>query len=293
MQAATAHHLDLACVKLHDTQVQLNKTEDQSRNTQNQLNNTQETTKELVEKVDALQRQLKEKLDEKQVMQINKGKCFMWKIDNFSEFLRQAKTGQRHKIESVPLYTESCGYKLKIVFYPNGNGDGSNTHLSVFSYAIKGEYDAILQWPLQIAVRFTLIDQQCDALHRENVQLCFTQTINRPNENSDHDNSRGFIKFISHEKLETRRYLVDDALFLQVEIGPTVNELKSWSTSSLYTCEPTKPAGLPVSVPIASCAARRPLQSTQPECVPQIYRPNFTPAKSAKPFQNVKYGKKM
>ena len=187
--------------------------------------------------MDALQKELKEKLDEKQVMQINKGKSFMWKIDEFSEFLWQAKTGQSKKIESVPFYTESCGYKLKIVFYPNGNGDGNNTHLSVFNSAVKGEYDAILQWPLQRAVRFTLIDQQCDALHRENVQLCFTQTINRPNEDSNDDNPRGFPKFISHEKLKTRRYLVDDTLFLQIEIGPTVNELKSWSTSSLYTCE--------------------------------------------------------
>ena len=80
---ATAAHLDLACVKLNDTEDQLKNTQTQLNNTQVQLNKTQiqlndaqtrlnktqvqliethETTRELVEKVDTLQRQLKEKL---------------------------------------------------------------------------------------------------------------------------------------------------------------------------------------------------------------------------------------
>lgn len=30
----------------------------------------------------------------------------------------------------------------------------------------------------------------------------------------------GFADFISHEKLHSRRYLVEDTFFLQVEVGP-------------------------------------------------------------------------
>ena len=74
LQSSTDGHLALACVKLNNTQeqlantqVELNKTQIQLNNTQTQLNNSQETTVELVRKVDLLERQLKEKLNEKQV----------------------------------------------------------------------------------------------------------------------------------------------------------------------------------------------------------------------------------
>lgn len=72
-QSSTEAYLALACVKLNNTQeqlantqVELSKTQIQLKNTQTQLNNSQETTVELVRKVDWLERQLKEKLNEKQ-----------------------------------------------------------------------------------------------------------------------------------------------------------------------------------------------------------------------------------
>ena len=259
---ATAAHLDLACVKLNDTEDQLNNTQTQLNNTQVQLNKTQiqlndaqtrlnktqvqlnetqETTRELVQKVDALQKRLNEKQQykavEKTVIQMKQKKTFMWKIDSFSEILREAKLGVNTRIESVPFYTESCGYKLKVWLYPNGVGCGKDTHLSVYNQVMKGEYDAILPWPFQKAVKLTLIDQQPSAFfRRENVEHAFTQSIPcRPTIEGNINNSLGFPHFVSHEKLKTRHYLVDDTLFLQVEVGPVSSEFQSWSTSSLRT----------------------------------------------------------
>ena len=177
LQSSTEAHLaftqeELAATRIDllNTQIKLEKTQGQLDNTQTQLTDTQETTRDLVKKVDELQRQLKEKLNGKQVneaieskvMQMKKAKSFVWKIQNFSEVLRQAKElGGCHSIlKSDPFYTESCGYKMQLLLYPNGNGPGVNTHISVFHCVIEGEYDALLSWPLSTAVKISLIDQQ-------------------------------------------------------------------------------------------------------------------------------------
>ena len=265
LQSSTEAHLALACVKLNDTQeqlaitrvelnkaqiqlieaqIKLDKTQGQLENTQTQLTDTQETTRDLVKKVDELQRQLKEGLNEKQVneaieskvMQMKKAKSFMWKIQNFSEVLRKAKEiGGFHRIlKSEPFYTESCGYKMQLLLYPNGDGgSGVNTHISVFHCVIAGDYDALLSWPLSTAVKITLIDQPRNIFSHKPVDFCFTHKVNeRPKENSIC--SLGFSEFVSHEKLKTNRYLMeDDTLFLRVVIGPDTTQLKWWSTDPI------------------------------------------------------------
>lgn len=252
LQSSTEAHLALACVKLNDTQEQLaitraelNKTQGQLGNTQGQLDNTrtqltdtQETTRDLAKKVDELQRQLKEKLSEKQVneaieskvMQMKKAKSFMWKIQGFSELLRLAKQGFCKMLKSYPFYTESCGYKMHLAVLPNGDRSGENTHVSVYLCVIPGEYDAVLSWPFITAVRITLVDQK--RFLQQNVDVCFTLRVDeRPKENSNC--SLGTSEFVSHAKLERGRYVMDDTLFLRVVIGPDSTELKWWSTDPI------------------------------------------------------------
>ena len=152
-------------------------------------------------------------------------RIFIWKVDNFGEILEQAKTGVKEVVESNPFYTartESYGYKLKVRIDPNGCGPGKNTHMSVFTVVMKGEYDAILPWPFRKKVTFTVIDQQEDAAQRENVTMEFA-TGDFPKQHGrpvrEENTGLGFEQLISHEKLNSRRYLVDDTLFLQVEVG--------------------------------------------------------------------------
>ena len=190
-------HLNLACSKLKDVEVTLSKTKEELA-----------ATKKLVDT-----------------------RTFIWKVDNFGKILEQAKTGEKEYIESDPFYTattESHGYKLKVRIDPNGFGPSKNTHLSVFIFVMKGESDAILPWPFRKKVNFTLIDQQEDPAKRVNVAA---QLFNRDSEFShcfvrpveEQNTGWGCPRFVSHEKLNSRvryRYLVDDALFLQVDIGP-------------------------------------------------------------------------
>ena len=246
LQSSAEAHLALACVKLNDTQEQLASTRVELNKAQTQLTDTQETTRDLVKKVDKLQRQMKEKLTKNQVneavqskvMQMKKARSFMWKIQNFSEQLKQAKEGSVifKVLKSDPFYTESCGYKMQLLLCPNGNGSGENTHISVFLSVIEGEYDSLLSWPFITAVKFTLIDQQ--RFLRQNVDYSFTHSFTeRPKEDSP--SYVGSPKFVTHEKLKTRRYRVDDTLFLRVVIFPdsTVTQLNWWSTYPLSKSE--------------------------------------------------------
>lgn len=242
LQSATSLHLELACVKFERTEVRLtsteaklNDTEAKLYETQVKLYNTEETTKKLLEKLDTLQRQFENKLGEGQgngteekvvMVKTERANCpseFVWKITDFSEILRQAKAEEKEMIESVPFYTDRHGYKLKVRVYPNGIKSGKNTHLSVYIIIMKGEYDAILPWPFKKKIIFTIIDQQEDPTERQNAAMrllpgnhphCFARPINEDNK------TRGFAQFISHEKLHSRRCLLDGTLFLQVEVGP-------------------------------------------------------------------------
>ena len=116
LQAAMRLHLDLACVKLSDTQKKF-----------------EETTKKLVERVNALEKDMHSK---------ERCESFTWRIDGFSEVLRKAKSGKETSIDSSPFYR--YGYKCKINIRPNGLDSGENTHLSVYLIIMKGEYDATL-----------------------------------------------------------------------------------------------------------------------------------------------------
>ena len=184
LQAAMRLHLDLACVKLSDTQKKLEKLE---------------------KRVNALEKH------------IQCESSFTWRIDCFSEDLRKAKIGEETILESSPF--DRYGYKCKIRIYPNGFDSGENTHLSVFLVIMKGEYDATLTWPFHKKMTCTLIDQQENEHNRENIVESATldpkfSSFARPVKKQNP--GWGFHQFVSHEKLQKRRYIVDDTIFVQV-----------------------------------------------------------------------------
>ena len=146
---------------------------------------------------------------------------FTWKIGSFRELLRKAKSGEQTDLYSSPFYR--YGYKFKLLISPNGQGDGKDTHLSIFIIIMKGEYDATLTWPFNKNVTFTLIDQQEDANARESIVETLSANersrkyFSRPME--DENSGWGYPTFASQEILQKRRYIVDDTIFIQVQIG--------------------------------------------------------------------------
>nr|XP_058965315.1 TNF receptor-associated factor 4-like [Pocillopora verrucosa] len=196
LESATRLHLDLVCIKLNNTEVLLDKTRDELKNAM-------------------------ELLKSSSVQHTN---AFLWRIDGFSEILKQAKNEGKERIYSDPFYTKTetdgFGYKLRVFIYPNGIGNAKNTHMSVFITIMKGEYDAILPWHFNKKVKLTLIDQEDDPEERENetkeVEGRNIPSFSRPI--AEENTGIGFDCFVSHEKLKSQHYIVDDTLFLQVEI---------------------------------------------------------------------------
>ena len=141
LQSAMTVHLDLACLKLRDTEVKF-------KETQNKLNETQDLTRQLMENFATLQNLFMEKVlkDKKKVLERENG-TFLWEIHDFNEVFKQSKAGIKETVESMIPNTATYGYNLKGRIKSNGEGSGRNTHLSIFIVVMKGEYDAILTWP--------------------------------------------------------------------------------------------------------------------------------------------------
>ena len=220
LESAAKLHLDLACVKL-------NKNNEEFQEVTKRLEAKIDTLEKQVEKKWNLQQQLTTDLSVKlnrqnrEVLKLKEeSPPFVWKISGFNGLLKSAKRRINTYVDSPPFFTGPVGYKLFVCIYPNGDGDGRNTHLSVYISLLKGKYDAILPWPFRKTVTFTLIDQQENELNANNVAMMFTpdpanSCFARPVKDSN--DGLGFCCFISHEQLRSRRYIVDDTLFLKVQ----------------------------------------------------------------------------
>jgi len=180
LQSATKVHFDLACVKL---------------------------------------RKLEEKVNTLETRQMQIPGVHTWKITGFSEVMKRAKSGEQTEIFSAPFYEH--GYKFRLSLVPNGQSSGKDTHVSIYFVLMKGEYDALLSWPFGEEVMFTLIDQQEDPNDRESISCtayakkdenCFMRPVKNVNKGC------GFPRFVSHDELKGRQYIVDDTVFIQIKV---------------------------------------------------------------------------
>ena len=77
---------------------------------------------------------------------------------------------KRHKDEntiwySPPFYTHMCGYKLCLSVCASGYGDGEDTHVSVYTHLMRGEFDSHLKWPFRGEITIQLLNQLEDEEH--------------------------------------------------------------------------------------------------------------------------------
>ena len=144
---------------------------------------------------------------------------FVWKINGFNDILQGAIFGIEDEICSEPFFTGKAGYKLSLCILPDGNQSQRHRYLSVYLCYLKGTYDDILDWPFHHEVTFTLIDQQDGKSFRENVVKSMVSKGFKPTSDESF-RMEGIERFVSHKNLKTRRYIVDDTLFLQVEFDP-------------------------------------------------------------------------
>ena len=113
----------------------------------------------------------------------------------------------------------------------NGHGKGKDTHISIFLYLMRGDYDNSLRWPFEGDIAVELLNWREDNHHCRGDTI----TLNRHN---DPDGSitgrvinkeyapavRGIICFISHSSLlynpdTNTEYLQDDCLRVRVVVA--------------------------------------------------------------------------
>lgn len=143
---------------------------------------------------------------------------YIWKIDNWSQRMHDAKIGKTPSLYSPPFYVGRFGYKVCGRLYPCGDGIGKGSHLSMFFVVMKGEYDALLPWPFRQKVTFRLIDPN----RMNDLTDCF-----RPDPNSSSfqkpkssmNIASGTPKFVSHRTLDS--YVVDNTLFVKISVDRT------------------------------------------------------------------------
>ena len=140
--------------------------------------------------------------------------AFLWRIPEVRRRIRDAKIGRVTSIYSPPFYTGRNGYKMCIRAYLNGDGSGEGTHLSIFFVLMKGEYDALLQWPFESKVSLILVDQD----HMRHLVQSFkpnpqSSSFQRPK--TDMNVASGCPEFAELSTLDNTSYVKDDQLYIK------------------------------------------------------------------------------
>jgi hypothetical protein len=146
---------------------------------------------------------------------------------------------------SRPFFSSISGYKLGMFVFCNGVLDGKGTHLSVFLYLVRGEYDDELEWPFRASVAIHLLNQRGDRKHYQKVIRFTDETppavCNRVIDTEMAKEGNGPTQFISHGDLSYNQekdteYVRDDCLKIKVSsisiksascmtpLSPTANE---------------------------------------------------------------------
>jgi hypothetical protein len=161
---------------------------------------------------------LEERLINQEKISVNG--CLLWRITNVYERIQEAKSGRQTSFYSPPFYTARDGYKMCARIYLNGDGNGRNTHLSLFFVILRGEYDALLTWPFRQKVTFTLLDQSeskehvVDAFRPDPNSSSFKRPISEMNIAS------GLPVFCPLGKLMStdREFIKDNTMFIKIKV---------------------------------------------------------------------------
>ena len=143
---------------------------------------------------------------------------FIWKIPEIHRRRHEAKIGKTVSLYSAPFYTSRHGYKVCLRLYMDGDGSGKGTHLSFFLTIMRGEYDALLQWPFRQTVTLMLLDQDkvkdiTQSFRPEPTSSSFQRPRHEMNVAS------GCPMFAPLSILSNSSYVKDDTMFLKCKIN--------------------------------------------------------------------------
>lgn len=142
----------------------------------------------------------------------------MWRITEWSKKRKEAVSGQCTSIYSTAFYTSRSGYKMCVRLYPNGDGMGKGTHVSIFFVIMRGNYDALLSWPFNHRVIFRMIDQGPNGSHLIDSFRPDPSSTSFKRPTSEMNIASGCPLFMPLSKLDDTSvaYVKDDVMFVNV-----------------------------------------------------------------------------
>ena len=146
---------------------------------------------------------------------------YIWKIPDITRRRRDALMGKTVSLYSAPFYTDRFGYRMCLRVYLDGDGSGKGHYISYFLTIMKGEYDALLEWPFQLTVTLTMINQKGNG----NIVQSF-----KPNPNSasfhrpkaDMNVASGCPKYAPLSVLDNPEFIVDDTAYFKCMVNCSV-----------------------------------------------------------------------
>ena len=131
------------------------------------------------------------------------------------------------KWHSPPFHTSLSGYKMCLGVYAKGKGAGKGTHISVYTYVMRGRFDSCLKWPFRGTINVLLMNQLEDKEHYMYTIRYIDTTPDRlavkVTDKEIADVGWGTNKFVLHSKLDqcvsiNRQFLKDNCLFFRIEM---------------------------------------------------------------------------
>ena len=151
-----------------------------------------------------------------------------FKVSSFSQ-----KKRNNIEFHCTPFFSYPQGYKMVITINANGIEKNKGTHISLWVYLMKGEYDDELKFPFKGTVIFELLNQLEDKCHHKK-SLTYDGTERSSKRVMVQERStdgKGLCAFISHSELgfnaaKNCQYLKDDCLVFR--IYAEVSSYKPW-----------------------------------------------------------------
>ena len=156
----------------------------------------------------------------KQMNPINTG-VLIWRIDNVESALTKAKP-----LYGKTFYSDPYGYLLQPKIFFDGARPEDKGYVSIFIRILQGPFDPILEWPFGKRIGLTLINQETNGIKRDIEKILIpdadVEELRRPTE--DANNGFGIYKFVTKEVLRGEEYIVDDVMFLKIEVLADVKQ---------------------------------------------------------------------
>ena len=151
----------------------------------------------------------------RQFSPINNG-ILLWKIPDFKKEMTAARLGTGRESFYSDFFFARSGHLLRARIYPNGDGLGKKTHVSLFLTIHKTENDKDLEWPFNEKVVMSVVGSQGRVLYQDwFAPNSGSSSFQRPVH--DQNIASGIPLFMKQEGIDN--FLVNGALMLKIAVG--------------------------------------------------------------------------